>query len=88
MMRFSYKTKNRLFLANNTYGFFIFTFVTVDINISRVTAPVTVSSLFVTWKVIQTVTTTVADTVISKGPVITTYNSNSINISYLTYHTK
>lgn len=51
-----------------------YTLAAVIICISRGTSPVTVSSLFVTWISIKTVTTTVVHTVISIGVVITLYN--------------
>lgn len=42
--------------------------------ISRVTSPVTMTSLFITWKVIQTVSTAVADTLITISSVRTLCN--------------
>lgn len=51
-----------------------FTLATVIISISRVTPPVTVTSLFVTWRVVQTLTTTVVDTVIAIGTANTLCN--------------
>lgn len=53
---------------------FQYTFATIRVGISRVTSSITMTSLFVTWKVVQTMTTTVVHTVISIGPVITFYN--------------
>lgn len=50
------------------------TFVAEHISISWLTSLVTVSSLFVTWKVVQTVTTTVADTIMPKCLIFTLYN--------------
>lgn len=48
-----------------------FTFATVIVSISWVTSPVTVTSLFVTRKVVQTVTTTVVDIIVFIGSVFT-----------------
>lgn len=47
------------------------TFVAVPFCISRIASLVTISSLFVTWRIIQTVPTAVVDTSISIGPIIT-----------------
>lgn len=52
----------------------IHTSTAVIISISWVTSPVTVSRLFVTCIVIQTVTATVVDTIISIGTVVALYN--------------
>lgn len=52
----------------------ILTFTTENVVISRFTSFVTVTSLFITWRVIQTVTTTVVDTTITIGPDFTLYN--------------
>lgn len=49
-------------------------FVTATVSISRIASPVTVSSLLVTCKVIQTVTTTAVDTVITIGTIFTLYS--------------
>lgn len=43
--------------------------------ISRVTSIVTVTRLFVTWCVVQTVATTVDDTVVTIGPVVTHFDT-------------
>lgn len=51
-----------------------YTFGALRVCISRTTSLVTLPSLFVTWKVVQTVTTTVVDTVVPIGPVITICN--------------
>lgn len=52
-------------------GYTKHTSAAVTISISRVTSSVANTSLFVTWSVVQTVTTTVVNTVVSIGPVIT-----------------
>lgn len=51
-----------------------YTLAAVIVCISRVTSFFTVSSLFVTQRVVQTVNTTVVDTLISIGPGITLCN--------------
>lgn len=51
------------------------TSATVAVDISRVTSPITVTTLFVTVRTIHTVTTTVVDTIISIRPIITNYNT-------------
>lgn len=51
-----------------------FTFATVRVSISRVTSFVTLTSLFVTCGVVQTVTTTAVDTVIAIGTANTLCN--------------
>lgn len=53
----------------------VFTFAAVIAGISQVTSLVTLPSLFVTWIVVQTVTTTFVDTVISIGTVNTLCNN-------------
>lgn len=50
------------------------TFAAVIVFISRVTSTVTMSSLIVPWRVVQTVSTTAVDTVIYICPVITLCN--------------
>ena len=54
------------------------TLVAKDICIPRFTSPVTVSGLFVTWRVINTLTTTVVDAAMSKSPVLTSYNNSTL----------
>lgn len=57
------------------------TFATVPVSISRFTSPVIVFSLFVTWRVVQTMSTTVVDTLRTIGP-----SSHSITgIYFLSY---
>lgn len=51
------------------------TFSTVTISISLFTSFVTVTSLFVTWRVFQTMTATVVDTAITIGTVNARFNS-------------
>lgn len=46
---------------------------TVFACISWITPPVTMTSLFVTWNVVQTMTTTVVDTVIAIGIIVTSF---------------
>lgn len=51
-----------------------FTYATVSVCVSRITAPVTLTRQFVTGEIITTVTTTVLVTTITIGPVITFCN--------------
>lgn len=74
-MRLDFETENTFICSECIKKMiFRFTFATVIITISRVTSHVTVTSPFVTWRVIQAVTTTGFDTVISICTIITTYN--------------
>lgn len=52
-----------------------YTLVTVGVRISQFTSPVTMTCRFVTWRVVQTVTTAVVDTVISIGTIVTLCNN-------------
>ena len=52
---------------------YLHTFVTQCVGKSRFTSPFAVTSLSVTWRVIQTVTTTDVDAVFTKGSFITYY---------------
>lgn len=64
-------TENNLLIQLHVHLGFFFTFAAVVISVTRFAPFVTVASLFVTWSIIQTVTTAIADTVITIGPVIT-----------------
>ena len=55
------------------------------VNISRVTSSFTVSSLFVTRRAIQTVTTTVVNTVVTICPMLTLY-INALQLFFLKEH--
>lgn len=71
-----YSILTLVFVFNHIDFLFLLTFFTVIISISLYTSPLTVSRLFVTWSVVQTVATTVVDTVVSIGPVITLCNNS------------
>lgn len=62
---------NYIFIYEHYISFYMSTLATVVVGISRVTSPVTVTSLFVTRKVVQTVTTTVVDIIVFIGSVFT-----------------
>ena len=59
---------------------YLFTFVAQCVGMSRFTSHVTVSSLFVTRRIIQTVTATVVDTVVTIGSILTFYNNSLITV--------
>lgn len=71
MMQLNYQTENILTCTCIYTLIDKCTFGTFTVSISRFTSSVTMSSLFVTWRVIQTVTITGVNTVISIGPVFT-----------------
>ena len=58
----------------------LLTFLAKCVGISRFTSHVTVSSLFVTRRAIQTVTTTVVNTVVTICSIITYYINNKIGL--------
>lgn len=51
------------------------TFAAVTVGISRVTSIIAMTSHFITWRSIQTSSTTIVRAVISEGSVITPYNT-------------
>lgn len=57
---------------------YISTFATVAVGIPRLTSPVTVTSLSVTLRVVQTLTTAVFDTVIPIRPISTNYECENV----------
>lgn len=74
MLLLNYQTEIR-FIGDKIWRWILrLTFVAATISISWFTSPVTVPSLFVTWRVIKTVTTAVVGTVISIGPFNTLCN--------------
>lgn len=70
----------KLIKLNNMNVFYVFLYIykytcaTGRVCVSRFTSPVTLTSRFVTWRVVQTVTTTVVVTIITIGPFITLCN--------------
>lgn len=77
----------------NIFLSYISTSAIVVVGVSRITSKITVTSLFVTRRVIQTVATTVVDTVKAKGTVNTNYitkKQQHKNVQYfkLTYESR
>lgn len=82
--------KKSTYTNQNMYAFICkLTFATVTVSKPRVATLITVTSLLVTWRVVQTVTTTVVCTIISIGTLITFYNRYFVSINtFFTYYIK